>query len=332
MFKKKIIFAGMGKELINVIYYFVKRKDTRVLAVIPRLNLKTSNSFIKDLTKINKLKSFKILKFKDINSTNSLIQIKKLSPDLICNWGHGQLFKKDLLNIPKIGCLNLHPGLLPYGRGSGAVQGEIINKQSQIGWSSHFMNNKFDSGYVVSQKKIKLKKDFSYLNEINSKLFYKADKFYISSITKALKMKKFKKRKPLPFGRYYPKFVPGDEVIDWNKSSDFILSKIRSRSPEMLSVVYLMKKKKKYFIKKAQKSNVKNYDFVNGQVIDLDKEKGVLVKTNDNAIWLSLGSFDKKKFAKPKFKIGTVFYVNNAGNLLSLIEKINLLERKLNKN
>ena len=76
-----------------------------------------------------------------------------MSPDLICNLGHNQLFKDELLEIPQIGCLNLHPGLLPFGRGSGAVQGEIINKQDQIGWSCHFMNNKFDSGFLVSQKK-----------------------------------------------------------------------------------------------------------------------------------------------------------------------------------
>ena len=326
---KKIIFTGISNELIKVINYFIKKKGVEVLGIIPRNNLSGSKSFIKDLKKINKSNSLKIFNFNDINAKDSLFQIKKLSPDLICNWGHGQLFKADLLNIPRIGCLNIHPGLLPYGRGSGAVQGEVINKQKRIGWTSHFMNKKFDSGHIIMQKKIQLNKNLLYLDEIISKLLYKTDKFYISSINKALKMKKFKDKIKLPFGRYYPKFVPGDEVVDWNKSSDFIVRKIRSRSPQMLSVVYLMNKKRKYFIKKAEKSKVKNYDFVNGQVIDLDKKKGILVKTNDNAIWLTLGSFNKKKFTIPKFKIGTIFYTNNAGNVLGLIERINFLEKKL---
>ena len=330
--KKKIIFTGFGDGLINVIKYFVKYKAVEVLAVIPRSGLKTSKNFIKNLKKTNLTKSIPVLKFKYINSTNSLNKLKDMSPDLICSLGHNQLFKDELLEIPQIGCLNLHPGLLPFGRGTGAVQGEIINKQDQIGWSCHFMNNKFDSGFLIAQKKIKLKKNPLYLNEIIPKLLYKVDKFYISAIKKVLMKKKFKKkRKPLSFGRYYPKFVPGDEVIDWNQNSDLILRKIRSRSPEILSVVYLTNIKKKFFIKKASKSNIKNYNFVNGQVIDKDKKKGALVKTNDNAIWLSLGSFNKKKFEIPKFKIGTVFHTNSAGNILKLVEKINSLEKKLNK-
>ena len=88
-----------------------------------------------------------------------------------------------------------------------------------------------------------------------------------------MKNKNKNKNKKLSFGRYYPKFVDGDEFIDWNQNSDYILRKIRSRSPERFSIVYLSMKKKRYFVSKANKSNIKNYNFVNGQVIAKDKKK-----------------------------------------------------------
>ena len=331
MIKKKIIFTGIGYNLLETIKYFLNYKQVEVSAVIPLNNYPNSKKFYQNLKKLQKQSFFKILIFDQINSLNCVNKLKKISPDLICNWGHNQLFKKKILDIPKIGCLNIHPGLLPYGRGSGAVQGEIINRNKQIGWSTHFMDENFDKGNLVNQKRIKLGKKIPYLNEITSKLLHNADKFYISSIKKVLMKKKIKNKK-LSFGRYYPKFVDGDEFIDWNQNSDYILRKIRSRSPERFSIAYLSVKKKRYFVSKVNKSNIKNYNFVNGQVIAKDKKKGNLIKTNDNAIWISSGSFDKKRFSVPNFRIGTVFYTNTVGNNLILLERINKLEKKLKKN
>ena len=142
-------------------------------------------------------------------------------------------------------------------------------------------------------------------------------------------MKHLKKIKN--FGRYYPRYSPGDNVIDWNENSEKIIFKVRSRSPEKLSIIYLNKMKKKYFVKKVSKSNVKNYKFVNGQVLDKDAKRGILVKTNDNAIWINEGSYNKKKFSTPKFKIGTNFFCNSSGTTLDLIERINFLEKKISK-
>ena len=60
--------------------------------------------------------------------------------DLIVNLGHGQLFKTDLIRSSKLGILNYHPGLLPYGE-AGAVVGEIINNVGLIGRTCHLQMN-----------------------------------------------------------------------------------------------------------------------------------------------------------------------------------------------
>ena len=59
--------------------------------------------------------------------------------------------------------------------------------------------------------------------------------------------------------------------IDWNNESELIIRKIGSRS-QRLSVTYL-KVKREFYIKKASHSKIKNYNFVNGQVIDKDKKR-----------------------------------------------------------
>ena len=276
--KKKVIFTGIGEPLINVIKHFLLKKDVEISAIIPLYKTRFSNNFIKKLKK-NNLLTKKILNYHNINSKKCLSRIKKISPDLICNWGYNKLFSEKILKVPRKGCLNIHPGLLPFGRGSGAVQGEIINGEKTIGWSCHLMDKKFDNGYLISQKKIKFNKNSTpYLNEIIDKLLYGADKFYINTIEKILMSKKIKKKKIKNFGRYYPKFAEGDEYIDWNNESELIIRKIRSRSPQRLSVTYLKRQKREFYIKKASHSKIKNYNFVNGQVIDKDKKKASWLK------------------------------------------------------
>ena len=154
--KKKIIFTGIGYNLLETIKYFLNYKQVEVSAVIPLNNYPNSKKFYQNLKKLQKQSFFKILIFDQINSLNCVNKLKKISPDLICNWGHNQLFKKKILDIPKIGCLNIHPGLLPYGRGSGAIQGEIINKTKQIGWSTHFMDENFDTGELVKVRRFSI--------------------------------------------------------------------------------------------------------------------------------------------------------------------------------
>lgn len=325
-YQKKLVLTGYGENLLKIVRTIYSKKIGVIEAVIPRYGKK---NFLNNLRKLKKKIGFKIIYTKNINSFETINLLKKINPDLICNWGYGQLFGEKLLKIPPKGCLNIHPGLLPFGRGSGALQGEIINNQKKIGWTCHLMNNKFDLGTIVSQKIIKLNKNDINLDQIISKLSKNLIVFYIKAIKLVLLKKKMKKKIINSFGRYYPKFSSGDEVIDWNQKSSFILNKLRSRSPQILSVTYLIKNNKRYYIKKATKSKVKDYVFVTGQVIDEEKKRGVLVKTGDNAIWITLGSYDKKNFSTPKFKIGTNFFVNNVGNSLNLLEKINKLEKKI---
>ena len=92
--KKKIIFTGIGYNLLETIKYFLNYKQVEVSAVIPLNNYPNSKKFYQNLKKLQKQSFFKILIFDQINSLNCVNKLKKISPDLICNWGHNQLFKK----------------------------------------------------------------------------------------------------------------------------------------------------------------------------------------------------------------------------------------------
>ena len=73
-----------------------------------------------------------------------------------------------------------------------------------------------------------------------------------------------------------------------------VVKKVRSRSPSLLSKSIILRNNKIIYIRKINPTNIKNYKFVEGQVLDNSKQKGTLIKTRDNAVWLKSISYNKK--------------------------------------
>src|SRR5690606_24933836 len=93
-----------------------------------------------------------VLATPNINASESLEFLKKFSPDLILVVAFGQLLKQSVLDLPRLGCLNIHASLLPKYRGAAAVQRAIWNGESETGVSIQKMVKALDAGDVLLQK------------------------------------------------------------------------------------------------------------------------------------------------------------------------------------
>ena len=116
------------------------------------------------------------------------------------------------------------------------------------------MNNKFDSGIIVSQQAFMTSK-FKNLSVIENVLRRDSEKFYFKSVLKVFK--KFKSKKINDFGTYYPKFSEGDNYINWNENSEIIYRKIKSRLHTMPSICFIRKSLKKVSVLDVEKDNKK---------------------------------------------------------------------------
>src|SRR6476659_2390626 len=68
--------------------------------------------------------------------------VRALAPDLIVVNSYSMLLHPEILEIPRLGCVNLHPALLPKYRGSNPLQWVIINDESETGVTMHYMNSR----------------------------------------------------------------------------------------------------------------------------------------------------------------------------------------------
>lgn len=96
---------------------------------------------------------------KIVNNTEFKDEIKSLEPDLVCVVAYGVILPKSFLKIPKFGCINLHPSMLPNYRGPAPIQWAILNGDKKTGVTIMYLNEKMDAGDIIVQKEVEIGED-----------------------------------------------------------------------------------------------------------------------------------------------------------------------------
>lgn len=90
-------------------------------------------------------------------TTDSAIKLRKLHPDLFVVAAYGKLVPEEILAIPTLGSLNIHPSLLPNYRGPAPIQNALLNGDEELGITIMKMDEELDHGPIVTQWTIPIK-------------------------------------------------------------------------------------------------------------------------------------------------------------------------------
>jgi methionyl-tRNA formyltransferase len=142
--------------------------------------LKLSASPIKEAAFKLHLKIFQPDK---IGAPASIAQLKYLKPDLIVVAAYGQILTKEVLNLPKHGCLNIHTSLLPKYRGASPIHSAVAAGEKQSGVTIMWMDEGLDTGDILLQETVKLRR-----RETAETLHDRLAKMAPDALIKAIKM------------------------------------------------------------------------------------------------------------------------------------------------
>lgn len=157
----RIIFIGTGEIGLPALEALSKATEHHVLAVVTQPDrpvgrqLKLAASPIKEAAFKLHLKIFQPEK---IGSATSVAQLKYLKPDLIVVAAYGQILSKEILNIPKFGCLNIHASLLPKYRGASPIHAAVAAGERQSGITIMWMDEGLDTGDILLQEAVTLRR------------------------------------------------------------------------------------------------------------------------------------------------------------------------------
>jgi folate-dependent phosphoribosylglycinamide formyltransferase PurN len=101
------------------------------------------------LREVGSVYAFPVVTCRDQNSPSSISQLKRWAPDLIIFTG-GNILRKQLLDVPRLGVLNIHLGLLPEIRGMSSPEWSLLNQVS-VGITIHFMDAGIDTGPILQR-------------------------------------------------------------------------------------------------------------------------------------------------------------------------------------
>mgnify|MGYP001058014261 CR=1 FL=1 len=155
---------------------------------------------------------------------------KKLKPDLIVLVGYGILVPAQILNLPRYGCLNIHPSLLPKYRGPSPVSSAIINGDCFTGVSVMLMDEGMDTGPVLAQKEVSINSKETTL-ELTDKLFRIGTDLLIDLIPSLVNQSITPAKQDELQASYSSKILKQDGRIKWNQDAEQILRQVRAFTP-----------------------------------------------------------------------------------------------------
>ena len=153
--------------------------------------------------------------------------IKSFEPDVMVVVAYGKILREEVLNIPKIACVNGHASLLPKLRGSAPIQWAIINGETKTGITTMLMDKGVDTGDILEQQEVEIGKEetaeelFERLSDISAKLM-------ISTLEKLQKGEITPIKQNEQDATYAPMIKKEMALLDFkNKTADEICSAVR---------------------------------------------------------------------------------------------------------
>jgi methionyl-tRNA formyltransferase len=165
-----------------------------------------------------------------IKERQAIEEIRALIPGVIVVMAYGQILPRDVLNIPKIACLNLHASLLPRWRGAAPIQAAIAAGDRQAGITVMHMDEGLDTGDILLQRQIDIwPKDTG--GSLHDRLAQIAPEALLHSLRFLVEGSAPRVPQDNSLATYAPKLKREDGKIDWSEAAEIIERKIRAFNP-----------------------------------------------------------------------------------------------------
>ena len=183
--KIAVFISGNGSNLRSLINFSQNKKSPINIILIISDNPKSKGLKFGKIFKI-KTKVFNFKK-KSVAEKRILFELKSNNIDLICLAGFMKILSKSFIKRFKGRILNIHPSLLPKFKGLNTHKRAIKNKEIYSGCTVHFVNSKLDSGKIILQKKVKIKKNDT-PNTLSKRILAEEHKLYPKALLKIINL------------------------------------------------------------------------------------------------------------------------------------------------
>jgi methionyl-tRNA formyltransferase len=156
--------------------------------------------------------------------------LRSISPDLIVIVSFGEILKKEILSIPKIGCINVHASLLPKYRGAAPAVWALINGEKKTGVTTFWLSEKMDSGDMILQKEVNIVPEDT-RGSLEERLSYEGAEILRETLKRINNGTVERVKQDNTAVTYAPKVSKKDGLVNFGDTAESIHNKIRAMNP-----------------------------------------------------------------------------------------------------
>ena len=287
----KSVFMGTPDFALPSLKWIYENTDLQLIVTkedkINARGKKIVLSAVKEFALENEIRYIQPSSLKDESVYNKL---KEIDLDLIVVVAYGKIIPKNIIDLPKLGIINVHSSILPKYRGASPIHSALINGDDKTGVSIMFINEGLDTGDVLKiiTTDIKEEDDLGTLTERLAKLGSDA----LSHVVPTLIDKTYVATKQDDSLATLVKPIKKEEMkIDFSKTNVEIFNLVRGLSPHPCA--YTIKNGENIKIYKVEKID-KDYQKPFGTVVELTK-KGPIISCKNGSILITSAKFEGKK-------------------------------------
>lgn len=175
--------------------------------------------------------SLPVFQFEKVRTPEGVAALQSLAPDLLITAAYGQILTQEILDIPKMGCINVHASLLPKYRGAAPVQWAVINGEKKTGVTTMMTALALDAGDMLEKDEVPIPDDMT-AGELYGQLSRLGAQTLKRTLFKLLEGTLARTPQDETKASYFPMFKKGFGQIDFNRTCMQIRDFVRGTNPQ----------------------------------------------------------------------------------------------------
>lgn len=220
----QIVFMGTPEFSVPVLQGLIDNYKVRAVVTQPDRKGNHGQINISPVKKLAQDKAILVLQPEKIEEDYQ--EIINLKPDLIVTCAYGQIIPKELIECPRLGCINVHASLLPKLRGGAPIHKAIIEGHSKTGITIMYMNTKMDEGDIITQEEIPIL-DTDTASLLHDKLSILGKELLLKTLPNIINGTNSRIKQDSSQATYAFTLKKEDEKLNFNKTARQIYNQIR---------------------------------------------------------------------------------------------------------
>ncbi|GFR37798.1 methionyl-tRNA formyltransferase [Insulibacter thermoxylanivorax] len=221
-----------------------------------------------------------------LRNPEAVAALAEWQPDLIVTAAYGQILPKEVLDMPRLGCINVHASLLPRYRGGAPIHHAIMNGESKTGVTIMYMAEGLDTGDMISQVEVPITEEDN-AGTMFEKLAHAGAKLLIETLPDLIAGRAPRIPQQESEATYAPNITREQEKIDWSRSAREIFNQVRGLSPWPVAYTIWDGEVMKVWACKVLDASTKHTSHAPGTVLAL-KPEGIDVSCGSGVVRLTM--------------------------------------------